>query len=50
MTVTKRLIAALCLLALALPAALACTDGVDCACDGDGLNCVCNANLSQSTG
>ena len=47
---TRRFLA-LSLLALALlPAALACTVGVDCACDGGGLNCVCNLNYSQSTG
>jgi len=42
---------ALALLSLALlPAALACTVGVDCTCDGGGLNCVCSADFSQTTG
>ena len=35
---------------LALPLALACTDGTDCACDQSGMNCVCNAGESQATG
>ena len=47
---TRRFLA-LSLLALALlPAALACTVGVDCACDGGGLNCVCSADFAQTTG
>ena len=45
---TRRLV----LVLLALPLlALACTDGVDCACDAQsGLGCVCDAGYSQATG
>lgn len=37
-------------LLLALPLALACTDGADCTCDLSDMNCICAAGSSQATG